>query len=134
MKKYLLLLIMPFLVISCGKKGNNEGSEGGTIATEQQEAEFEEINEQDILAGHELINSSDCKTCHQIENKLIGPSYKDVAEKYTYNDTTVKYLAGKIIEGGSGNWGEIPMAPHPQHSQEEAAQMATYILSLRNEQ
>jgi cytochrome c len=144
MKKYFLLLIISAFITSCGNKQNNEDSnkdsKEGTkatgqqeTATRQQENEFEELDEQDILAGGELINSSDCKTCHQIEQKLIGPAYKDVAEKYTYSDTTVTYLAGKIIEGGSGNWGEIPMIPHPQHSQKEAEQMATYILSLRNE-
>lgn len=133
MKNYLLLLIFCVLMTSCGKKQNNEESGTGTEATGQQENNFEELNEQDILAGNKLIESSDCKTCHQIENKLIGPAYKEVAEKYTYNDTTVTYLATKIIEGGAGNWGEIPMSPHPQHTEEEAKQMATYILSLRSE-
>jgi cytochrome c len=81
--------------------------------------------------GKELIAKSDCLTCHKEDAKVIGPSYKDVAKKYEATDANVKLLAGKIIAGGQGVWGEIPMSAHPQVSQADAESMIRYILSLK---
>lgn len=81
--------------------------------------------------GSALIEGSDCRTCHKNDAKLIGPSYKDVAKKYPNTPDNVKMLAEKIIQGGQGNWGEIPMTPHPQISQEDAEAMVKYILTLK---
>lgn len=80
--------------------------------------------------GKELIAAQDCKTCHQEETKLIGPAYKDVAAKYPATDENIALLAGKVIKGGAGNWGEIPMAPHPAISEADAKEMVKYILSV----
>lgn len=80
--------------------------------------------------GKELIAAQDCKTCHQEETKLIGPAYKDVAAKYKATDENIALLAGKVIKGGAGNWGEIPMAPHPAISEADAKEMVKYILSV----
>jgi cytochrome c len=80
--------------------------------------------------GKELIAAQDCKTCHQEEAKLIGPAYKDVAAKYKATDENIALLAGKVIKGGAGNWGEIPMAPHPAISEADAKEMVKYILSV----
>lgn len=81
--------------------------------------------------GLGLVAKSDCMTCHKIDDKLIGPSYKDIAVKYkdAPNDV-VTALAKKIIEGGVGNWGNVPMTPHPAISQEDAETMVRYILLL----
>lgn len=81
--------------------------------------------------GAQLISSSDCLTCHKVDQKIVGPSYKEVAQKYEANEANVSYLAGKIIKGGSGVWGEIPMTPHPTLSEDDAKEMANYILSLK---
>ncbi|WP_190300275.1 c-type cytochrome [Rufibacter hautae] len=81
--------------------------------------------------GAQLISSSDCTGCHKIDVKLVGPAYEAVAQKYENNDKDTEYLANKIIQGGKGVWGEIPMTPHPNLSQEDAKQMAQYILSLK---
>jgi len=63
---------------------------------------------------------------------LQGPSYRDVANKYaSLPDTIVTHLAGKIIKGGSGVWGEVPMTPHPALSEEDAKSMVKYILLLK---
>jgi cytochrome c len=62
---------------------------------------------------------------------MIGPAYKDVAKKYENNDKNVKMLAEKIIKGGQGNWGEIPMAGHPNVSQADAEAMVRYILTIK---
>jgi len=80
--------------------------------------------------GESLVASSDCLACHQIDKKLVGPAYKDVAKKYEMNDKNIDYLSTKIIQGGAGVWGQIPMTPHPDLSKEDAAEMAKYVLSL----
>ncbi|MCL6462164.1 MAG: c-type cytochrome [Flavobacterium micromati] len=81
--------------------------------------------------GEKLIAKSDCIGCHKIEKKLIGPSYLDIAKKYPLNDKSINYLASKIIKGGSGVWGAIPMAAHSTLKKEDAKLMAMYILSVK---
>jgi cytochrome c len=81
------------------------------------------------LRGKMAIANSDCKTCHNISDKSIGPSYTDVAKRYKGRNAQAM-LVTKIIQGGSGNWGKNIMAAHPQHSEQEAAEMVRYILSL----
>ena len=86
------------------------------------------------LDGLRLINSSDCKSCHNLEVKSIGPSYREVSRRYLGDPGAVAYLAQKIITGGNGVWGEKIMAGHPQHSLDETQAMARYILSLAESQ
>ncbi|WP_338644549.1 c-type cytochrome [Flavobacterium sp. KS-LB2] len=81
--------------------------------------------------GEKLIAKSDCVGCHKLDKKLIGPSYMDIAKKYPSNDKNVAYLSGKIIKGGSGVWGTIPMAAHASLKKDDAKSMAKYILSLK---
>lgn len=83
--------------------------------------------------GLDLVAKSDCLTCHKINEKSTGPAYNEVAAKYLgAADTTITRIAGKIIAGGAGNWGTVPMTPHPQVSQADAEQMVKYILLLKN--
>jgi len=84
-----------------------------------------------IAAGGKLIEASDCTSCHRIDQKLVGPAYQDVAKKYENNDANVAMLTKKVISGGKGNWGEIPMTPHPNLSEKDSETMVRYILSLR---
>jgi cytochrome c len=81
------------------------------------------------LKGKALIENSDCKACHGLTNKSVGPSYMEVATRYKGKDSKAA-LAAKVIKGGYGNWGEVPMSAHPQLSQEEAEEMVQYILGL----
>ncbi|MFE3871671.1 c-type cytochrome [Flavobacterium sp. ZS1P70] len=81
--------------------------------------------------GEKLIAKSDCVGCHKLDKKLIGPSYLDIAKKYASNEKNVNYLSGKIIKGGAGVWGTIPMAAHASLKKNDAKSMATYILSLK---
>jgi cytochrome c len=85
----------------------------------------------EIEAGKLLISKSDCMACHGIDNKMVGPSYGSVSEKYPFNMASVANLSKKIINGGSGVWGTVPMIPHASLSQEDADKMVKYILSLR---
>ena len=81
--------------------------------------------------GLELIGANDCTTCHRISEKNIGPAYTDVAQKYEATQANIDTLVGKVINGGSGNWGTIQMTPHPTVSKEDATEMVKYILGLR---
>jgi cytochrome c len=81
--------------------------------------------------GAALIEQKDCKTCHKVDMKLVGPAYKEVAQKYEATDANISMLVDKIIAGGSGHWGEVAMLPHPDLPKEEATEMVKYILSLK---
>ncbi|TAH19096.1 MAG: cytochrome C [Cytophagales bacterium] len=87
-----------------------------------------------FASGKKLIEGSDCKACHSIDKKSIGPNYKEVAMRYKGDASALEKLAKKIISGGSGVWGEVPMAGHPQIAAADAADMVKYILSLSTEQ
>jgi cytochrome c len=82
------------------------------------------------LPGKTLIAQSDCKSCHLIHTKSAGPGYLAIAQRYKNQSGAMNLLAGKIIKGGGGVWGDTPMAAHPQVSQEDALQMVEYIFSL----
>jgi cytochrome c len=82
------------------------------------------------LPGKALIEKSDCKSCHIIDQKSAGPSYKMVAEKYKGDEKAVGRLATKVIKGGAGVWGTTEMAAHPQLSVDDAKKMVEYVLSL----
>jgi cytochrome c len=83
-----------------------------------------------VSSGKRLIELSDCKSCHSIDQKSIGPNYKEVAKKYKGNGRRIAALSDKIIKGGGGVWGEQPMAAHPQVTKAEADEMVKYIMSL----
>lgn len=84
----------------------------------------------DLKKGEALIAKSDCFACHKVQEKVLGPSYKDVAKKYENTKANIDYLANKIKVGGSGVWGAVPMSPHPALSDDDAKAMVQYILSL----
>ncbi len=83
--------------------------------------------------GKRLMELSDCKSCHAIDKKSIGPAYIDVAKKYKGTFMIEGKLSDKIIKGGGGVWGEQAMSAHPQVSKEDATSMVKYILSLADD-
>jgi len=131
MKKVLFILSTAIIVIACG----GGSTEAGKATTETKEATASTANalsdNPDYQKGLALIAGSDCLTCHKTSEKNIGPSYKDVAAKYDNTEENVKMLASKIIKGGSGNWGAIPMTPHPQLKEEDVEAMVKYIFLLK---
>lgn len=78
-----------------------------------------------------LITKSDCLRCHNIKEKNIGTSYVTIAEKYPATDENYQYLTSKIIKGGKGVWGDVPMNPHPQINETDARSMVNYIFSMK---
>lgn len=142
--KKLLLLIAMFGLFTCaltscgGKQEKEEGDKDGygeyETAEEGQGAQQAQASPDEMIKqGTSLVDASDCKTCHHPTNKLIGPAHSEVAKKYEFTQANVDYLADKIINGGSGVWGEIPMTPHVDLSKEDAQKMAMYVLSLDGE-
>ena len=82
-------------------------------------------------AGPALASQKNCLSCHQIDSKIIGPSYKDVAAKYAGQADAPARLVQKVMKGGSGVWGAVPMPANPQVSEGEAKQLVQWILSLK---
>ena len=83
------------------------------------------------FADDALLKKNNCIACHAADKKLVGPSYKAVADKYRGQSGAADKLAKKIRAGGSGVWGPIPMPPHPQVSEADAKTMATFILNSK---
>ncbi len=83
------------------------------------------------FADMALASSKNCMACHAVDKKIVGPSYKDVAAKYKGDKTAVDKLTTKIIKGGSGAWGSIPMPANPQVSEADAKKLASWVLSQK---
>ena len=84
-----------------------------------------------VMADQALAASKNCMACHAIDRKVVGPAYKDVAEKYKADKTAADRLASKIMKGGAGVWGPVPMPANVQVSEAEAKKLAAWVLSLR---
>lgn len=123
MKKIFLTGCISLLIVSCSKKEN--------IPVDNTSSETNAVSEpaKTTLSGDQIIERLDCSGCHSVNERMIGPSYKEIAGKYSEKD--VELLASKIIEGGSGVWGNVPMSPHTQVSKEDAKKMVEYILSQK---
>lgn len=127
MRKILFTMSAAVLLVACG---------GGETKKESTETTTEVVatkpsDNPDYSKGLALVAGSDCLTCHKVAEKNIGPAYQDVAAKYENTEENVKMLAEKIIKGGSGNWGAIPMTAHATLSQDDAEAMVKYILLLK---
>jgi cytochrome c len=117
---------------SCGSKKEEAKEEEDENAYEI--AEPAKASDADLIAqGSQLVDASDCKTCHHPVNKGVGPAHGEVAKKYEFTKANVTLLANKIINGGAGVWGEVPMVAHADLSKADAEKMAMYVLSLDGE-
>jgi cytochrome c len=84
-----------------------------------------------VAAGLELARTKTCLGCHQLDSKRVGPSFQAVAQRHGPQTDSLEYLASAIRQGGRGRWGAVPMPAQPQVSQQDALQLAQWILSLR---
>ena len=131
MRKILYTLSAALLLVACGGGATNKTSTTETTTETTTSSETNLSDNPDYAKGLALIAGSDCLTCHKVAEKSIGPAYQDVAAKYENTDDNIEMLAGKIIKGGSGNWGAIPMTAHANLSEEDAEAMVKYILLLK---
>lgn len=83
------------------------------------------------MADMKLATEKNCMACHAIEKKVVGPGYKDVAAKYAGQKDAIDMLAGKILKGGAGVWGPIPMPANAQVSAAESKILAAWVMSLK---
>ena len=83
------------------------------------------------MADEALAKANNCMACHAVDKKLVGPAYKDVAKKHGNDASKADMLAAKIIKGGSGVYGAIPMPANPKVSEADAKKLATWVLSLK---
>lgn len=82
------------------------------------------------LASQQLAQSKACMSCHQLDKKVVGPAFKEVAKKYKGDAAAEDHLVSVIKKGGKGVWGKVPMPPHPQVSDADAKAIAGWVLSL----
>ena len=83
------------------------------------------------MADMALATSKNCMACHAVDKKLVGPAYKDVAAKYAGQKDAVDKLAVKIIKGGAGVWGPVPMPPNAQVSEADAKKLAAWVMTQK---
>jgi cytochrome c len=83
------------------------------------------------FAQADLAQKKNCMACHAVDKKVLGPSFKDVAAKYTGQAGAVDKLATKVVKGGTGVWGNIPMPANPQVTEAEAKQLVGWILTQK---
>jgi cytochrome c len=131
MNIYIYCFALLSIVYGCNNKKTEEYNKDTNkeLNLNEEDVDQTQISVSEFKKGADLINSNDCLACHKFDEKLVGPSYKEIAAKYTTKDTET--LVNTIINGGSGNWGEIPMAAHSNLSKEDATAMVNYILSLK---
>ena len=83
------------------------------------------------LADQALATSKNCLACHAVDRKMVGPAFKDIAAKYKGDKTAADRLAIKIVKGGGGVWGPVPMPANPQVTEAEARRLAAWVLTLQ---
>ena len=83
------------------------------------------------LADQALATAKNCMACHAIDKKVVGPAYKDVAKKYAGDAKAADMLATKVIKGGAGVWGPVPMPANAQVNDAEAKKLVAWVLSLK---
>jgi cytochrome c len=84
-----------------------------------------------VKADQALAQAKNCMACHAVDKKLVGPSYKEISKKYAGQKDAVARLATKIIKGGAGAWGAVPMPANPQVSEAEAQRLVNWILAQK---
>ncbi len=83
------------------------------------------------MANADLAKAKNCMACHAVATKLVGPAYKDVAGKYAGQKDAEAKLVTKVLKGGSGAWGAVPMPANPQVSEAEAKTLVKWILAQK---
>ena len=84
------------------------------------------------FANLDMAKAKNCMSCHQVDKKLVGPSYKEVATRYEKDKDAAAKMAKKIVDGGQGAWGPVPMPPNANVKPEEALTLSKWILAGAN--
>ncbi len=133
MKKNILLAGLIGCFFACSDPAKVENTSAKAEETTTVEKPATASSNPDYDKGLELVAKSDCLGCHKINEASVGPAYSAIATKYEATEANINLLAAKIMNGGQGVWGEVPMAAHPTLSKEDAVQMVKYIMLLKDE-
>ena len=134
MKKVFIASAAVLFFIACGGGASEKTSTSGEAAKTETPAAPAVSDDPAYQEGLALVAKQEnlCLTCHKIDEKLTGPAYRDVANKYENTPENITLLATKVVKGGSGVWGDVAMPPNPAVNQADAEKMVKYILMLRN--
>jgi cytochrome c len=139
-KKFLLPCALFAILAACNSSSDTSETSTDTSAattgdTSTATAAVDITKDPNYSTGMAIEAKSDCATCHKMNEKLVGPAFKEIATKYAgADDAKIDSLASKVINGGAGNWGQVPMTPHPALSKEDARTVVKYVLLLKDAQ
>jgi cytochrome c len=85
----------------------------------------------DAKAAEALAKASGCLACHTVDKKLVGPSYKEIADRYRKDKGAQASLMTKVKAGGKGAWGDIPMPPNAHVKDADIKTMVQWILAIK---
>ena len=138
-KRPIIILYVSFLAAGCGGTSTNQETSAGTVLADNvaeiktPDSATENSNTISIATstdeGAALIVKKDCRNCHKEREKLIGPAFSEIANRYGHYD--IDSLAAKIIKGGAGHWGDAAMSPHPSLSMTDARVIVRFILKYK---
>lgn len=128
MMRIFTAILMITALAACGGNQTPEASASETPPTVPDAI----VAHPDYDPGLALVVDNDCYNCHKVDEKLVGPPYKEVAKKYAGQADAIDQLANKIMTGGSGVWGDTAMTPHPTVTQEDAVKIVKYIMLLKD--
>jgi cytochrome c len=126
MKKIIVASFAVFALTACGGNDSTENKDKKDASDITQNPDYKK--------GFALVSDpqNNCLTCHRVDEPLTGPPYRDVANKYApASDSVMNYLVHKVINGGTGVWGQVPMTPHLGLSEDDARAMVKYIMTLK---
>ena len=129
--RFVSISIGAFLFLGCISKTEQKQAKTQEEYIWQIPGQNEHIAAEIAQKGEVLIAYSDCYTCHKIDKRGSGPSFRDIAKRYPANKAYIEMLAHKVISGGNRSWGYPMMSPHPKLRFEDAKLMVSYILSLK---
>ena len=129
-----IIIASSIILYACNASKNSEnGSQSNSIISMKEpnikKVDLESKSTQSI--GEGIMSKSDCYSCHTNDTKLVGPAFIDISKKYANEKGSVDTLVSKIINGGKGVWGEVPMQAHKLLSSADAIKMVDYILTLK---
>ena len=139
LRKALFLIALSIVIISCG---GNTVPQNFADSAKSASPKLGPDNADSVVSpstvvtlatssdkGALLIIQNDCRNCHREREKLIGPAFRSIAMRYTGKD--IDLLATKVIKGGTGNWGDVSMTPHPSLTKEDAKKMIAFIFKIK---
>ncbi len=124
-KKLIIFICLSIAFYGANAQNKPAKSSEKKVSEKKVKASKEEVQE-----GISIMAKSDCFACHQVDEKSIGPSYLEIANKYALTEGNLNALGTKIIKGGSGSWGTMPMSPHASITPEQSHKIVKYILTI----